>query len=52
MSTRLSDTGKAAIFSVLVLSMAVGVALLISALGLSGGAGMWVLWSFTPTVAR
>ena len=40
MFTRLIDTGKAAIFSVLVLSMAVGVALLIVVLGLTGGVGM------------
>src|SRR3712207_1674134 len=51
MSTRLTGTGKATIFSVLVLSMAVGVALLIRGLGLTDGAGMWVLWSFTPTAA-
>jgi uncharacterized protein len=51
MFTRLTDTGKAAIFSVLVLSMAVGVALLIVVLGLTGGVGMWALWSFTPTAA-
>jgi membrane protease YdiL (CAAX protease family) len=49
--TKLGDTGKAAIFSVLVLSMAVGAALLIRTLGLTGGMGMWVLWSFTPTAA-
>jgi membrane protease YdiL (CAAX protease family) len=51
MSTKLTDTGKAAVFSVLVLSMALGVALLIRTLGLKGGMGMWALWSFTPTAA-
>lgn len=46
---RLTNKGKAAIYSVL--SMAVGAALLIRVLDLSSGLGMWVLWSFTPTVA-
>ncbi len=50
MFAKLTDTSKAAIFSVLVLCLAVGAALLIRMLGL-GGMGMWVLWSFTPTVA-
>src|SRR3712207_5762054 len=50
MFTKLTDTGKAAIFSILVLAMAVGAALLIRILDLAG-MGMWVLWSFTPTVA-
>src|SRR3712207_5788350 len=50
MFTKLTDTSKAAIFSVLVLVMAVGAALLIRILDLAG-MGMWVLWSFTPTVA-
>ena len=36
MFTKLADTNKAAIFSVLVLCMAVGAALLIKMLGLSG----------------
>jgi len=31
--------------------MSVGAALLIRILGLTGGMGMWTLWSFTPTVA-
>ena len=51
MFTKLTDTSKAAIFSVLVLCMAVGTALLIRFLGLSPGPGMWSLWSITPTVA-
>ncbi|HLL39515.1 MAG TPA: CPBP family glutamic-type intramembrane protease [Rubrobacteraceae bacterium] len=48
MFTKLTDSSKAAIFSVLVLVMAVGAALLIRILDLAG-MGMWVLWSFTPT---
>ena len=51
MFTTLSDTSKAAIYSVLVLCMAVGAALLINALGLTPGFGMFALWMSTPTVA-
>jgi membrane protease YdiL (CAAX protease family) len=51
MFTKLTDTNKAAIFSVLVLCLATGVALLIRFLELSPNVGMWVLWSCTPTVA-
>src|SRR5918911_35098 len=51
MFTKLTDTSKAAIFSVLVLCLSVGAALAIRFLGLSEGPGMWTLWSFTPTVA-
>jgi uncharacterized protein len=51
MFTKLTDTTKAAIFSVLVLLMAVGAALLIRMLDLTAGMGMWILWSITPTVA-
>jgi membrane protease YdiL (CAAX protease family) len=51
MFTKLTDTNKAAIFSVLVLFMATGVAMLIRILDLTGGMGMWVMWSITPTVA-
>jgi len=51
MFTKLTDTSKAAIFSVLVLLMAVGAALLIRILELTPNLGMWVLWSSTPTVA-
>src|SRR5215213_1719748 len=51
MFTKLADTNKAAIFSVLVLVMSVGAALLIRFLELTPGLALWVLWSFTPTVA-
>jgi membrane protease YdiL (CAAX protease family) len=51
MFTKLSDTSQAAIFSVLVLLMATGVALLIRILELAPNLGMWILWSCTPTVA-
>ena len=51
MFTKLTDTNMAAIFSVLVLCMSVGAALLIRILDVSPGPGMWTLWSFTPTVA-
>jgi uncharacterized protein len=49
--TKLSDTSQAAIFSVLVLVMATGVALLIRILEIAPNLGMWILWSCTPTVA-
>jgi membrane protease YdiL (CAAX protease family) len=51
MFTKLTDTNKAAIFSVLVLCLAVGAALLIRVLELTPNLLMWVLWSCTPTVA-
>ena len=51
MFTKLTDTSKAAIFSVLVLCMAVGAALLIRMLGLTPGYAMFALWMSTPTVA-
>jgi membrane protease YdiL (CAAX protease family) len=51
MFTKLTATSKAAIFSVLVLCMAVGAALLIRMLGLTPGYGMFALWMSTPTVA-
>ena len=51
MFTKLTDKSKAAIFSVLVLCMSVGAALLIRVLELPPGLEMWTLWSFTPTVA-
>jgi uncharacterized protein len=51
MFTKLTDTNKAVIFSVLVLCMSVGAALLIRFLELPQGPVMWTLWSFTPTVA-
>jgi hypothetical protein len=40
MFTKLTDTGKAAIFSVLLLLLAVGAASLINMLGLTPGFGM------------
>ena len=51
MFTKLSDTSEAVFFSVLVLVMATGVALAIRILELAPTAGMWVLWSCTPTAA-
>ena len=51
MFTKLTDTSKAAIFSVLVLLLAVGAALFIRVLELIPNLAMWVLWSITPTVA-
>jgi membrane protease YdiL (CAAX protease family) len=51
MFTELTDTNKAGIYSVLVLLMATGAALLIRFLDLTANLGMWILWSCTPTVA-
>jgi membrane protease YdiL (CAAX protease family) len=51
MFTKLADTTKAAIFSVLVLFMAVGAALLIRFLDLPLGLGLGAVWSSTPAVA-
>src|SRR5918995_5347592 len=51
MFTKLTDSNKAAIFSVLVLCLSVGAALLIRMLGLSPGFSLFAVWSFTPTVA-
>jgi uncharacterized protein len=51
MFTKLADTNKAAIFSVLALVMSVGAALVIRILELPPNFGMWALWSVTPTVA-
>ena len=48
---KLSDTTKAASFTILVLLMATGVALAIRILEMTPNLGMWVLWSCTPTVA-
>src|SRR5215216_4370689 len=50
MFTKLTDTSKAAIFSVLVLCMSVGAALLIRTLDLSGFV-LPAVWSSTPAVA-
>jgi uncharacterized protein len=52
MFTKLADTSKGAIFSVLVLCLAVGAALSINMLGLGSNELMWgTLWSITPVVA-
>jgi uncharacterized protein len=51
MFTKLADTSKAAIFSVLVLCISLGAALVIRFLELPPGLAMWTLWSITPTVA-
>src|SRR5215203_5387261 len=51
MFTKLTDTNKAAIFSVLVLCLSVGAALVIRFLGLTPGYGMFAIWSITPTAA-
>jgi uncharacterized protein len=51
MFTKLTDTSKAAIFSVLVLCLAVGAALLIRFLGISSDPVIFSIWSCTPTVA-
>ena len=51
MFTKLADTSKAAIFSVLVLCLSVGAALLIRFLELPQGFVMFTIWSFTSTVA-
>src|SRR5215218_11412197 len=51
MFTKLTDTSKATIFSVLVLCMAVGAAALIRFLSISSDLVMFSIWSCTPTVA-
>jgi membrane protease YdiL (CAAX protease family) len=51
MFTKLTDTTKAAIFSVLVLCLSVGTALLLRFLDLPMGLGLGALWSSTPAVA-
>jgi uncharacterized protein len=51
MFKNLSDTSKAAIFSVLVMVLAVGAALVIRMQGHVPGPGLWAVWMFTPTVA-
>jgi uncharacterized protein len=51
MFTKLTDTSKAAIFTVLVLCLAVGAALLISILNITSNPVMFSVWSCTPTVA-
>jgi uncharacterized protein len=51
MFTKLADTNKAAIFTVLVLCMAVGAALLIRFLDITSNPILFSIWSCTPTVA-
>jgi uncharacterized protein len=51
MFTKLTDTSKAVIFSVLVLSLAGGAALLIRFLDITSNPVMFSIWSCTPTVA-
>jgi uncharacterized protein len=51
MFTKLTGTTKAAIFTVLVLCMAVGAALLIRFLNISSDPVIFSVWSCTPTVA-
>jgi membrane protease YdiL (CAAX protease family) len=51
MFTKLTDTSKAAVFSVLVLCLSLGAALVIRFLELPPGLAFWTLWSITPTVA-
>jgi uncharacterized protein len=51
MFTKLTDTTKAAVFSVLLLLLGVGAASLINALGLTTGFAMFSLWMTTPAVA-
>src|SRR5919106_4261502 len=51
MFTKLTDTTKGAIFSVLVLCLAVGAALLIRFLNITSDLVMFTIWSITPTVA-
>src|SRR5215211_252445 len=51
MFTKLTDTSKAVIFSVLVLSLAVGAALLIRFLDITSNPVMFSIWSCTPTLA-
>src|SRR5918912_2491727 len=51
MFTKLSDTSKAAIFTLLVMILAVGAALLIRMQGNFPRPGLWAVWMFTPTMA-
>src|SRR5215212_11290561 len=51
MFTKLTETNKAAIFSVLVLCLAVGAALLIRFLDISSDPVIFSIWSSTPTLA-
>jgi membrane protease YdiL (CAAX protease family) len=51
MFTKLSDRSKAAIFTVLVMILAVGAALLIRMQDHFPGPGLWTVWMLTPTMA-
>src|SRR5215218_2989100 len=51
MFTKLTDTTKGAIFTVLVLCLAIGAALLIRFVDISSDLVMFSVWSCTPTVA-
>lgn len=52
MFTKLTDTGKAAIFAVLVLLLAMATALLIKVTGMASNDLAWAsVWSITPTLA-
>ena len=51
MFTKLTDTNKATIFTVIVLCLAVGAALLIRFLNITSDPVMFSIWSCTPTVA-
>jgi membrane protease YdiL (CAAX protease family) len=51
MFTKIADTSKAAIFSVLVLCLAVGAALLIRFFSISSDPLIFSIWSCTPTLA-
>ena len=50
MFTKLSDTSKAAIFTAIVVVLAVGAALLIRVQDDVPGPGLWAVWMFTPTM--
>ena len=51
MFTTLADSKRASVYSILVLFMAAGAALLFRLLDFTASLGMWILWSCTPTVA-
>src|SRR5918995_6652138 len=51
MFTTLADSNRASVYSILVLFMAAGAALLFRLLDFTASLGMWILWSCTPTVA-
>src|SRR5918993_1413035 len=51
MFTTLADSKRASVYSILVLFMAAGAALLFRLLDFTASLGMWILWSCTHTVA-